>query len=397
MNAAGDTDTRTDTDIAIVGGGLVGASLALALAPSGRRVTLLESAVPAPTEARWDERCIALNAASQVILKELGVWEALAPTAVPITATHISERGRFGVSRFTAADAGLAALGHNLPIRQLAESLWAALPGRGIEVLAPVRVRGLTVDADRACLDLEDRPSLSASLIAAADGAQSPLRRALDVAATVEDYGQCAIVTAVRVRRPQPGVAWERFTPDGPIAVLPKAGDACSLVWTLTSAQAEAAMALDDEAFLQAAQECFGERLGGFTALGRRQTWPLARVLSARLNAERCVFLGNAAHALHPVAAQGFNLGLRDVAALAEVLEVHSGDPGAAAVGEAYADVRRPDRERTAAFTDGLVRLFSNRLPGLSGLRALGLLGMELLPPVKQAVLWQNLGYGGSR
>jgi 2-octaprenyl-6-methoxyphenol hydroxylase len=389
--------TPTDTDIAIVGGGLVGASLALALAPSGRRITLVESALPAAAAPSWDERCIALNAASQAILARLGVWAALAPSAVPITATHISERGRFGVSRFTADEAGLTALGYNLPVRQLAEVLWAALPGQGVQVLAPARVQGLKVEGDRACLTLEDRPPLTAALIAAADGAHSPLRQALGVSATVEDYGQTAIVSAIRVQRPQPGVAWERFTPEGPIAVLPKAGDACSLVWTLTQAQSQAAMALDDEPFRVAAQACFGERLGRFTALGRRQHWPLSRVLSARLHTGRCVFLGNAAHALHPVAAQGFNLGLRDVAALADVLAQVPGDPGAAAVGEAYAEARRADGERTAAFTDGLVRLFSNRLPGLSGLRALGLLGMELLPPVKQAVLWQNLGFGGSR
>jgi 2-octaprenyl-6-methoxyphenol hydroxylase len=390
-----DADLRTE--IAIVGGGLVGASLALALAPAGRRICLIESALPPSMPPRWDERCIALNAASQGILQQIGLWERLAPDAVPITATHISERGRFGVSRFTADEAGLPALGFNLPIRVLAETLWAALPERGIEVLAPAALKEVQSTGEGWRLQLQDRPPVVAALVAAADGAQSAVRRAFGVVATVEDYGQTAIVSAVRVQRPQPGVAWERFTPDGPIAVLPKPGDAASLVWTLPTAKAQAAMALDDAAFRAAAQACFGERLGRFTAVGRRQHWPLSRVLSAALQAERCVFLGNAAHALHPVAAQGFNLGLRDAAGLAEVLATQPGDPGAATVTAAYARARAADAERTAAFTDGLVRLFSNRLPGLAGLRALGLLGMELLPPVKRAVLWQNLGYGGSR
>ena len=161
--------------------------------------------------------------------------------------------------------------------------------------------------------------------------------------------------------------------------------------------QAAAMMAADDAAFLAAAQTCFGERLGRFGDLGVRGAWPLSRTLSTALTGARTLFIGNAAQALHPVAAQGFNLGLRDVDTLDTLLRRHPDDPGAADLLRRYAEARQPDRRRTADFTDQLVRLFSNRVPGLQGARHWGLLALDLLPPLKQAVMWQNLGYGGSR
>ncbi|ULQ45586.1 2-octaprenyl-6-methoxyphenyl hydroxylase [Flagellatimonas centrodinii] len=390
--------TAAADEIVIVGGGLVGASLALALSGGHRRVTLLEAAAPSPSAPRWDERCIALNAASQQVFAQLGVWPAIAEAATPIVATHISERGRFGMARFTADEAGLPALGYNVPVRHLMQVLWQALTQTAVVLRAPAEVVAHTVEADRVVVQLADDPApLNAALMIAADGAQSPLRAAQGVAAQTDDYGQTAMVTAVRVQRPHRGWAYERFTPDGPIALLPKPDDACSLVWTLPTAQAATLMAADDATLLAAAQQCFGERLGRFQVLGARAAWPLARTLSAALTGPRTVFLGNAAQSLHPVAAQGFNLGLRDVAALAAALRAHDGDAGDAALLTAYARDRQPDRDRTAGFTDRLVRLFSNRLPGLAATRHWGLLALDLLPPLKQPVMWQNLGFGGSR
>lgn len=382
-------------DIAIVGGGLVGASLALGLAGSGRSIALIEAAAAPAGEPSWDERCIALNHASHRIFEALGVWAELAPLAAPIRSTHISERGRFGVARFTAAEAGLAALGYNLPVRALGEILMRrAARQADVQTWCPARVEALTSREDGQRLTLEDGRTLDARLVVAADGAGSAVRRLLGVDAEQRDYAQSAIVTAVRVTRPSDGCAYERFTPEGPIALLPKPGDACSLVWTTPTEQVAGRLALDDAAFLALAQEAFGERLGHFTALGRRQAWPLTRVMSERLSAPRVLFIGNAAQSLHPVAAQGFNLGLRDVAALAELLAAASGDPGDPALLAHYADQRARDRARVADFTDQLVRLFSNRIPGLRSLRHLGLLAMDLAPPLKQAVMWQNLGFG---
>lgn len=393
----------TAVDVAIVGGGLVGASLALALRDSPFKVALIELAAPPAAEPDWDERCIGINAASQKIFAALGVWDALAREAEPILATHVSERGRFGVARFTAQEAGLPALGHNIPLRALSQTLWQAVQQTRTQIFCPARIEGLEVLPGAVNLQLSTT-SLSAKLVIAADGAQSAVRRLLGVEAVTEDYGQSALVTAVRPARAHQGCAYERFTPEGPIALLPKPvlsgvegpGNACSLVWTLPTARCTEMLALDPRAFLGAAQDAFGERLGLFRELGRRQAYPLARVMSQQLTTARVLFAGNAAQALHPVAAQGFNLGLRDAATAAEILATATAtatDPGAEEVLQRYAEARRRDREVTAGFTDRLVRVFSNRVPVLSDLRHLGLLALDLLPPVKQAVMWQNLGY----
>ena len=382
-------------DLAIVGGGLVGASLAAAMGGQGLKVVLIEAAAPPLSESTWDERCIALNARSRQIFEGLGLWPALAAEAQPITATHISERGQFGMAQFTAAEAGLDALGFNLPLRAVGHTVWrAAQASAGVQIIAPASVTAVTLSEEGAVIELGDGRRVQAALVAAADGAQSAVRQALRIPAELRDYRQSAIVTAVRVQRPRPGIAFERFTPEGPIALLPKADDACSLIWTLPTAQAERVMALSDTDFLSEASACFGGRLGRWTALGRRQSYPLMQTVSTQLSAPATVFLGNAAHALHPVAAQGFNLGLRDVAVLAALLQAR---PPAewATVPAAYAEARAPDAERTAQFTHTLIGLFSNRLPGLASTRHLGLLGLSLLPGFKRGVMRQNLGFGG--
>ncbi|HSW13683.1 MAG TPA: 2-octaprenyl-6-methoxyphenyl hydroxylase [Solimonas sp.] len=382
-------------DVAIVGGGLVGASLALALSGGRHRVALVEAAAPPAAAPSWDERCIALNHASHSIFAALGVWDELAPAAEPIISTHISERGRFGVARFTAAEAGLPALGHNIPVRHLGSVLWQRAQASGTTLFCPARLASLQLQGDRVRLQLEGGAELSARLVVAADGAMSAVRGMLGIGHEQRDYEQSAIVTALRLARPHAGCAYERFTPDGPIAVLPKPDNACSLVWTVPAGQVQAMLDCSDEEFLAQAQDTFGERLGRFTVLGRRNAHPLSRVLSERLTVPRVLFAGNAAQSLHPVAAQGFNLGLRDVAAVAEALQ-SADDAGAPELLRAYEQARQADRERVAQFTDRLVRTFSNRLPGFAALRHLGLLAMDLTPPLKQAVLWQNLGYGSA-
>lgn len=386
---------KAPSDVAIVGGGLVGASLAIALSQSGKSVTLIEAAAPPTGEASWDERCIAVNAAGQKIFAALGVWDALAPQATPITSTHISERGRFGVARFTAAEADLPALGYNIPVRALGQTLWSRMQKTAAELHCPARLEALEASAEAVQLRTTQGASLQARLVVAADGAQSSVRQLLGIGAQSRDYQQQAIVTAVRTTRPHQGCAYERFTPEGPIALLPKPADACSLVWTLPDARAREFLAVDDLRFMQAANEMFGERLGSFTALGRRSAYPLSQVLNERLTAPRVIFAGNAAQSLHPVAAQGFNLGLRDIATVAELVSV-SADAGGPVLLTEYERLRSRDREGTADFTDHLVRLFSNRVPGLSSLRHLGLLALDLVPPLKERTLWHNLGYRGA-
>ncbi|MDE2148374.1 MAG: FAD-dependent oxidoreductase [Gammaproteobacteria bacterium] len=374
-------------------------------------------ASPAPTDLRsdtvsrpgWDERCIALNDASVRIFTALGLWDRLRPQAEPILATHVSERGRFGVLRITAAELGLPALGYNVPLRAIGAQLWRELENT-CETLVPARVVGVQPAAAAVTIDVETdcgRRRLRTRLLAAADGAASSVRSLLGIAAETRDYGQQAIVSAVQLSRPHRGVAYERFTVDGPLALIPKPlaasgawrlDAAASLVWTQPAALAEQRLRQPESDYLHAAQQAFGERLGRFRALGRRWTYPLARVLAESVveatRAPRVVLLGNAAQSLHPVAAQGFNLGLRDVAALAQRV-AGAGDPGAGELLQDYAAGRRTDRRAVAELTDLMVRAFSNRLPGLAQVRHWSLLGIGLLPPLRGRVARQHLGYLG--
>jgi 2-octaprenyl-6-methoxyphenol hydroxylase len=383
-------------DIVVVGGGLVGASLAIALAPSGKRITLIEAAAPPKSAPAWEEREIALNVVSRRIYQGLGIWDHMAPEATPILVTHISERGRFGVARFTAEEAGEEALGWNVPVRVLGAVLWQRLGElSNVTVLCPEKVKGIEVEPDAVrVIPSAARDPLSSRLVVACDGAQSVVRKALGVGAQVHDYEQTAIVSGVRPERKHRGVAYERFMPDGPVALLPKPDDRCGLIWTVPTAKAAAMLASSDAEFLAQLQEAFGRRLGRFTEVGRRFGMPLTRVLSDRLTAARVIFAGNAAQTLHPIAAQGFNLGLRDVATVAE-LAAGAADPGAAEVLAEYERRRRGERTTVSDFTDGLVRIFSNSIPGLTGARHWGLLALDLLPPVKQAVIRQNIGFAG--
>ncbi|HKY93534.1 MAG TPA: 2-octaprenyl-6-methoxyphenyl hydroxylase [Nevskiaceae bacterium] len=389
-------------DVVIVGGGLVGCSLAVALAGASRRVLLLEAVAPRDAAPAWDERCIGLNAASHRILEALGAWRDLAPAAEPILSTHVSERGRFGSATFTAAEAGLDALGYNTPLRAINDVLWThARAAANVEVRCPARLERLEVEQGGVAVTIAAAgatETLRTRLVVAADGAKSAVRELLGVGAQTRDYGQSAIVTAVRPRHAHAGVAYERFLPTGPLAVLPKPDDAdghaCSLVWTVPTADLEGLLALSDADFLARAQDLFGERLGAFRALGRRQAYPLSRVLGDTLRQPRTVFIGNAAQSLHPVAAQGFNLGLRDAATLAELLD-GAADPGAETLLAEYEARRGEDRRRVSDFTDGLVRVFSNTVPGLAALRHFGLVALELRSPAREAVLRQNLGFGG--
>lgn len=379
-----------EVDVAVVGGGLVGASAALSHLRAGRRVALVEPAAPSLPEPAWDERCIGLNAASIEILRGLGVWETIAAEAHPIRSTLICEAGRMGAVRFDAAEAGLEALGYNTPLRAIHGGLLAALESSAFH---PVRASVLRhdIEGDHAQLTLDNGERLAARLVMACDGTQSPLRQACAIPVEAHDYGQTALVTTVDVERDHGGCAWERFTPKGPLAVLPRGEGRCTVVWTQPHADTEVVAALDDDAFLEALMVAFGRRLGAFSAVGRRMRWPLRRVYAQAVTAPRLLLAGNAAQTLHPVAAQGFNLGLRDCATAATVA-AHCADPGSVPALARYAELRAADRASVARFTDSLVRLFSNRMPVLAGLRHVGLTGLAIVPSVHRNILYQNLG-----
>ena len=389
-------------DVAIVGGGMVGATLAVALAPLHLRVALIE-AVPhnAASQPSFDERTTALSNGSRRILETIGVWPAVNAQATPIAKIHVSDRGRFGFARIDASEQGLPAMGYVLPNRALGSALWSLLPSPGIKIFCPAQVSGLAANEEAVKIEIAEAGAtiaIDAKLIVAADGAQSVVRSAFGVAAEVRDYNQTAVITTVLPQRFHDNVAYERFTPEGPLALLPLDGGRCTLVLTLAKDAAQSASAWSDQEFLAEVQRRFGFRLGRFLKVGRRVPYPLSLTQSDRTSAPRCVIIGNAAQGLHPVAGMGFNLGLRDAACLAELIAENlasDADPGSAKLLSEYDAWRRADRGGVIAFTDGLVRLFSNPLSGVARLRNLGLLAFDLLPPAKSALSRLSTGGGG--
>jgi 2-octaprenyl-6-methoxyphenol hydroxylase len=358
-------------------------------------------AADADQQPSFDSRTTALSGGSRRVLEGIGVWAAVAGQATPIRRIHVSERGAFGAARLTAAEQGVASLGYTIENRLLGLALRDRAAGIPRLKLCHARVREVEAGADAVRLVTDAGDAWSARLVVAADGAQSAVRSALGIDASLSDYGQHAIVAHVDTGRFHEYTAYERFTPSGPIAVLPIAEGRSAVVWTLAPEAAKRALALDDAAFIAELEEAFGLRLGRFTRVGRRQSYLLTLTRSDQLTAPRAVILGNAAQGLHPVAGQGFNLGLRDVAALAELLADEiaehgpGADPGATRVLERYAEWRRPDREAVIRFTDSLVRGFGMPLVSIRGLRSAGLLAFDLMRPVKHEFARRTMGLAG--
>lgn len=399
-----------DYDVIIAGGGMVGASLAHALAGDGLRVAVIEPVPPAADDQpSYDDRAIALAYGTRRILEGLGVWTVLAPHAEPIRRVHVSDRGQFGFTHLDARDEGAEALGYVVTARDLGAALLAPLAERA-DLLCPARVADFVVEADRVRVTPEpvgyDSPagapstarSLTARLLVAADGGRSAIRERLGIAQRHHPYGHHAVVANVTPSLPHEGVAYERFTETGPLALLPMTGNRCGLVWTAREAELADVLALDDRAFLAALQERFGFRLGRFVAVGRRSHYPLELRLAEAQVLDRVAIIGNAAHTVHPIAGQGFNLGIRDVAMLAEVLvEAHrSGrDIGSLAVLQAYEAARRRDQRTVALATDALARLFVNPLGPLRVARNLGMTLLDALPPAKHLLARIGMGLAG--
>ena len=392
-------------DITIVGGGMVGASLAVALAPLGLKAALLE-AVPHDSAAQpsFDERTTALSNGSRRILDTLGLWADVEQSATAIRKIHVSDRGRFGFARIDAAEQGLAAMGYVVPNRVLGRALWGRLGGSSdICVHCPVEVLRILPGQDSVAIEFTqagEAMSIDTRLIVAADGVQSAVRTAFGVEAEARDYEQTAVITTVLPQRFHDHVAYERFTDTGPLALLPLEGGRCALVLTLSCEAAESAMGWSDSEFLAELQQRFGFRLGRFLKVGRRSAYPLSLTRAAHTSAGRCIIIGNAAQGLHPVAGMGFNLGLRDAASLAELVAErrHSDgfDAGMPSLTHEYDAWRAADRAGVIAFTDGLVRLFANPLGAVRRLRNVGLLAFDLLPPAKSALSRLSSG-GGAR
>ena len=385
-------------DIVIAGGGMIGTSLALALLPLGLRIAVVE-AVPrsAPAQPSFDDRSTALSRSTQRMFEAMGLWHDIEAASTPITSIHVSDQGRFGFSHIDAAEQGVEALGYVVINRVLGGVLQRALDENGeIDVLCPARIVDVELAPEAAIASVDagsgQRRSLECGLLVAADGANSAVREMMGIAATRASYGQRAVVGNLLTEKPIENVAYERFTEQGPLAMLPLSEARTGFVWTVAESDANRVLGLDDAAFLAELQSAFGNRLGELSKVGKRAAYPLVLSRASRLTATRSVLVGNSAHGLHPVAAQGFNLGMRDVAALCDCLADHRDDPGML---DRYAEWRRGDQGKLVRFTDSLVKLFGTRRMPLRVLRNVGMIGFDLVPGVRSLFAKHTMGLAG--
>ena len=394
-------------DIVIAGGGMVGSSLALALRPLGLRVAVVEAvAREGSQQPSFDDRSTALSRSSQKFFAALGLWEKIAPSATLIQKIHVSDRGRFGFSHLDAEEQQVEALGYVVINRVLGEVLQEGLDGaKNIDVLCPARISDVHTTEGSAIVTVamgdEDTRTIEARLLVAADGARSEVRAMVGLSATHKPYEQIAVIGNLQPEKPHEHVAYERFTETGPIAMLPVANGRVAFVWTLAPNEANRVLELGDEEFTAALQAAFGYRLGRFSRVGKRASYPLSLTRAEGLVARRSVVIGNAAHGLHPVAGQGFNLGLRDVAALADCLADYQerqgadSDPGDANLLEDYAQWRKADQQKLVGFTDNLIRLFGSDDRPIKTLRNLGMWGFDLVPGVRGLFAKHTMGLAG--
>ncbi|RDS85216.1 2-octaprenyl-6-methoxyphenyl hydroxylase [Dyella psychrodurans] len=386
-------------NVLIIGGGLVGASLAIALDIAGCRVTLVEAAAPrADAQPSYDERNLALARATVNGLDAIGVWPLVAAQATPIRHIHVSRAGEFGSARLDAARHGVDALGWTLPARELGSALLRRLNTcERLMRLAPASLTGLEKHTDgwRAQIRTEHgEQHIDAALLVGADGTESFVRKQLGIQAETYDYEQTLFVCTVTPERDHAHRAWERFSDDGPIAMLPLTERRCGLVLTVPSESAAEVAALDDAGFIALAQQRFGWQLGRLSRPGKRHPYAIRRVAASSLTAVRAVLVGNAAQTVHPIGAQGFNLGLRDALTLAELV-AEAADPGSSTLLERYAARRAPDREGTMAMSHDLVRFACMQQPLLAPLRSLALLAYDRVPPLQQVLARRGMGFRG--
>jgi 2-octaprenyl-3-methyl-6-methoxy-1,4-benzoquinol hydroxylase/2-octaprenylphenol hydroxylase len=380
-----------ELDVAIVGGGMVGAAAALALARAGFAAALIEARAPAPwrIEDEVDLRVVGLAPSAIGLLDELGVWTSIRQARVgPYAHMHVWDAGSGAAIDFDAAASGQDELGCIVENNLVQSVLWQALEAAGVERRCPAEVSGFEVREDRITLD-DGRADggVSARLLVAADGAASPLRAMAGIGTRGRDYHQRGVVAHVRTERPHANTAWQRFLPTGPLALLPLADGRCSIVWSLPEDEAARVLALDDAAFCDAVGVASDFRLGRVIETSQRAAFPLQLKLAERYDAERFVLLGDAAHAVHPLAGQGVNLGLRDVIELRDTLvAARTEGRGIAAphVLRRYARRRRSADTLDALGFDALARIYAWQAPPLVAARGLGVRLLDRLVPLKQ-------------
>ena len=386
-------------DLIIVGAGLAGNCLALALKNSGLNIAIVEAAGREQLrQAAAGDRALALAAGTVQLLQSLGAWEGVADKATAIKNIHISDRGHFGKTRLSALEQGVDALGYVIAARDIEEHLANLVGQTAASCFYDTRVAGLMSGNAEVNVSLKQHNqslNLSAQLLVGADGGQSTVRKLLEIPQQITEYGQTALVTTVQASLPHHNTAYERFTEQGPLALLPVSGKQLSVVWTRKREQAEALMAGGEAEFVDQLQACFGYRLGALKLVAPRRAFPLSLIRAESMVSGRAVIIGNAVHQLHPVAGQGFNLGIRDVAQLAEILlrqQQSKGDLGAAELLNVYAKQRLEDHSKTIGFTNNVVQIFSNAWLPVAALRNTGLTLLDHLPFAKKMLARHAMG-----
>jgi len=405
-------------DIAIVGGGLVGLSLALAIGQGPQSSLRMAVVEPFPLNTNgevsnpsFDARSTALSYSTERIYRQMGIWQVLSTASSPIRQIHVSEKGRWGVTRLEAKSQSLICFGHVVPNQVLGKILFDSFTpylaeGRA-ELLAPMSVAEITPEVGGYKLRLTDPHnkqadrSLKAHLVVLADGGRSGLAHQLGFHYQKVDYQQHALIANVAMSKPHNGIAYERFTGDGAMALLPltnHGADArAALVWTVPGCQAQGLMKISGGEFLSRLQEVFGYRTGRFVKVGERVSYPLRLQTVMEQYRPGLVLLGNAAHTLHPVAGQGYNLALRDAMALAECLKgvTTAEQLGSAEVLSRYIGMQKADQRRTIIGSDGLLKIFGSKVGAVRQARQMGLVSLNLLAPVKNQFAQVAMGVGG--
>lgn len=385
-----------DKDAIVIGGGLIGLAMAAALGSAGLRVTLIDRRPKAAlADAAFDGRTTAVAYASRRMLQAIDAWRHMDEAAEPIRAIEVSEGFSARGVRYDGLPSG-EPMGHIVPNGDLRRGLLAAAEAcAGVAVDAPATITAVRYARGGAHVDLADGRSLGARLVIAADGKFSNTRREAGIRTLHWRYGQTGIVCTLGHERPHGGLAIERFFPDGPCAVLPMTENRVSIVWALDDRKAAHVTRMPDEAFVRTLGERIGDGLGALHLAGPRFHFPLSLVHARAFTASRLALVGDAARGIHPIAGQGWNVGLRDVAALAEVVTdaIRRGrDPGEAAVLARYARWRRFDSMALVAVTDGLTRLFSNDVAPLRLVRDLGLGLVDRIAPLKRVFMFHAMG-----
>jgi len=422
---------QTTFDVVISGGGLSGTLMALSLADLTKAdgsllsIAIIETKsieaknqsskianITQHVQATFDDRVLALSHGSAQYLKKVGAWQYLAADATAIEKIHISDRGHYGKARLNAQDHDVSALGYVIEMAKIGQAQLQALASKAnVHWFAPDSITEINWQIEHVNIELQSGTKLQTPLLLACDGANSICRQQANIEVSHSDYGQVALIANVATKIPHNNQAFERFTETGPIAMLPLSplannsqscnGDSrCSLVWTLTPDLAKEMAALDDSAFKLALEQAFGSWLGEITQVGKRDIYPLVLLQAKQQVYHRMALVGNASHTIHPIAGQGFNLGLRDVEYMSKLIKqtlsedkTHTQDIGQFALLNQYEKVRQQDQNEVIALTDSLVTLFSNSLPALALGRTIGLKVLNYVSPLKKALVKKTMGY----